>query len=172
VIVEDATRFARDLMAQELGIVALLKLGRQVFAANDDDLIVTDDPMKKAMRQMAGVFAELEKSRLVAKLRAAGDRKRAENGKCEGRKSHQEANPATVALAKAIKARGPRVSLRDVAAELEAAGHLNRNGKRYAAKSVMKMLATVSTSGTLTVPQTEPERHLNVGYIRRFPRPA
>jgi DNA invertase Pin-like site-specific DNA recombinase len=80
VIVEDATRFARDLMAQELGIVALLKLGMQVFAANGDDLTVTDDPMKKAMRQMAGVFAELEKSRLVAKLRAARDRKRAENG--------------------------------------------------------------------------------------------
>ena len=44
---------------------------------------------------VAGAFAELEKARLVAKLRGARERKRAESkrvtidgrGKCEGRKS-------------------------------------------------------------------------------------
>jgi DNA invertase Pin-like site-specific DNA recombinase len=39
------------------------------------------------MRQIAGVFAQLEKSRLVAKLKAARDRKRATGVKVEGRKS-------------------------------------------------------------------------------------
>jgi DNA invertase Pin-like site-specific DNA recombinase len=33
--------------------------------------------MKRAMRQIAGVFAELEKHRLVSKLKSARDRKRA-----------------------------------------------------------------------------------------------
>jgi DNA invertase Pin-like site-specific DNA recombinase len=69
VLVEDASRFARDLMAQELGIGLLIRLGMRVITANGDDLTVTDDAMKVAMRQIAGTFAQLEKARLVAKLR-------------------------------------------------------------------------------------------------------
>jgi hypothetical protein len=34
----------------------------------------TDDPFKLAMRQIAGAFAQLEKARLVGKLRAARER--------------------------------------------------------------------------------------------------
>ena len=48
------------------------------------------------MRQIAGSFAEYEKARLVAKLRGARERKRAESGKCEGRKSWAEINPDLV----------------------------------------------------------------------------
>jgi len=61
-----------------------------------DDLTVTDDHMKVAMRQIAGTFAQLEKARLVAKLKAARDRKREANGKCEGRKGYAEAVPETL----------------------------------------------------------------------------
>jgi DNA invertase Pin-like site-specific DNA recombinase len=73
VLVEDASRFARDLMAQELGIGVLIKLGMKVITANGDDLTETDDHMKVAMRQIAGAFSQLEKARLVAKLKAARD---------------------------------------------------------------------------------------------------
>jgi hypothetical protein len=48
------------------------------------------------MRQIAGSFAEYEKARLVAKLKAARERKRLATGKCEGRKSHAEINPEMV----------------------------------------------------------------------------
>jgi DNA invertase Pin-like site-specific DNA recombinase len=54
------------------------------------DLTVTDDHLKVAMRQIAGVFAQLEKARLVSKLKAARDRKRATGVKVEGRKSYAE----------------------------------------------------------------------------------
>jgi hypothetical protein len=37
VLVEDASRFARDLMAQELGLGVLIKLGMKVLTANGDD---------------------------------------------------------------------------------------------------------------------------------------
>src|SRR6516164_1253989 len=60
VLVEDASRFARDLMAQELGIGVLIKLGVRVLTANGDDMTETDDHMKVAMRQIAGTFAQLE----------------------------------------------------------------------------------------------------------------
>src|SRR5271157_5232555 len=53
VIVEDASRFARDLMTQELGILSLITLGVRVLTASGEDLTDTSDPMKIAMRQIA-----------------------------------------------------------------------------------------------------------------------
>jgi DNA invertase Pin-like site-specific DNA recombinase len=139
VLVEDASRFARDLMAQELGIGVLIKLGMRVLAANGDDLTEAQDPMKIAMRQIAGSFSQLEKARLVAKLKAARDRKRKANGKCEGRKSYAEGVPKTVALAKQLHGAG--LSYRKIAAELAAQGHMTRTGKPHVASAVQKMLA-------------------------------
>jgi DNA invertase Pin-like site-specific DNA recombinase len=46
------------------------------------------DPMLKAMIQVQGVFAELDKSMLVAKLRKAREAKKAKTGRCEGRKPY------------------------------------------------------------------------------------
>ena len=73
VIVEDASRFARELVTQELGILALIKRGVRVLTANGDDLTDSSDPSRKMMRQIAGSFAE--KARLVAKLKAARERR-------------------------------------------------------------------------------------------------
>ena len=92
VIVEDASRFARELVTQELGIIALIKRGVRVLTASGDDLTDSADPSRKMMRQIAGSFAEYEKARLVSKLKAARERKRAASGKCEGRKSWAEVN--------------------------------------------------------------------------------
>src|SRR3954453_4770957 len=102
VIVEDASRFARDLVTQELGILALIERGVRVLTASGDDLTNTDDPFKVAMRQIAGAFAQLEKARLVGKLKAARDRKRATGVKVEGRKSNAETRPEAVTLAKRL----------------------------------------------------------------------
>jgi len=71
VIVEDASRFARELMTQELGILALIRRGVRVLTANGDDLTDSSDPSRKMMRQIAGAFHEYEKARLVATPRAA-----------------------------------------------------------------------------------------------------
>jgi len=115
-----------------------------VLTATGEDLTQTDDPMKKAMRQIAGVFAELEKARLVSKLRAARDRKRALTGKCGGRKSHAEARPQTVALAKRLYRRNPvtgrRRSLRQIAAALAAADHVNERGAPFNPASIRSMV--------------------------------
>ena len=94
VIVEDASRFARKVIVQEPGIVTLIT--REVVcwsAAGDLELTKTDDEFKVAMRQIAAAFAQLEKARLVKKLKAARDRKRAAGEKVEGRKSIAETKP-------------------------------------------------------------------------------
>lgn len=145
VIVEDATRFARDLIAQELGIVALVNRGVTVLTASGDDLTNTSDPFKVAMRQIAGAFAQLEKARLVAKLRGARERKRATGVKVEGRKAHEEVRPEAVALAKRLRRASPktgeRMSLREISGKLAEAGHVNEAGRHFNPKSIGAMLA-------------------------------
>jgi hypothetical protein len=90
------------------------------------------------VRQVLGAIAQFEKTSLVAKLKASRDRKKAATGKCEGRKSYAEAKPETVALAKELH--GKRMSLRKIAAELAARGHLTAYGKPYVASAVQTML--------------------------------
>jgi len=70
-VVEDASRFARTLMVQEAGITTLAGLGVRVITSRGDDLTEGDDEMRVAMRQIVGVFSQLEKTRLVKKLRPA-----------------------------------------------------------------------------------------------------
>jgi DNA invertase Pin-like site-specific DNA recombinase len=140
VIVEDVTRLARDLMVQELGILALIKRGVTVLASNGDNLTSTDDPMKKAMRQIAGAFAELEKARLVDKLKAARKRKAEAGGRAVGSKSYSEKYPEAVALAKRLK-RYQKRSLAEITQDLAEAGHLTSEGKPFHRSAVHKMLS-------------------------------
>jgi hypothetical protein len=93
------------------------------------------DPL---VRQVLGAIAQFEKTSLVAKLKAARDRKRAATGKCGGRKSYGEARPEVVALAKEL--RGQRMSLRKISAELAWRGYTTASGKPYVASAIQAML--------------------------------
>ncbi|MBR1033856.1 MULTISPECIES: recombinase family protein [Bradyrhizobium] len=143
VIVEDASRFARELMTQELGILALINRGVRVLTANGDDLTDSTDPSRVMMRQIAGAFHQYEKARLVAKLKAARERKRALVGKVEGRKSWAEINPQLVKVARRLRRRSPKGghrSLRAVAEELAKLGYVNERGVQFSPSSVKSML--------------------------------
>jgi DNA invertase Pin-like site-specific DNA recombinase len=143
IIVETANRFARDLIVQETGWRYLRDAGINLIAADSPESFLNDTPTAVMIRQVQGAFAQFEKAMLVAKLKGARDRKKAETGKCGGRKSYAERNPEMVALAKKLAryaVNGRRRSLREVAAELEAAGHTS-NGKRYSATAVARMIA-------------------------------
>jgi DNA invertase Pin-like site-specific DNA recombinase len=143
VLVEDASRFARDLVAQELGLLLLIKRNVRVLTANGDDLTDTSDPSRVMMRQIAGSFAQFEKTRLVTKLRGARERIRETQGKCEGRKSYAERDPELVLAAKRLHRRSPkrhRRSLRQIARELHTMGYCNKQGAPYSASSVKSMV--------------------------------
>jgi DNA invertase Pin-like site-specific DNA recombinase len=74
------------------------------------------------MRQIAGVFAQLEKARLVSKLKGAREHKRALGLKVEGRKSYAEVRPEVVALARQLHRKRPKSgqrSLREIADEAD-----------------------------------------------------
>jgi DNA invertase Pin-like site-specific DNA recombinase len=87
------------------------------------------------VRQVLGAIAQFEKASLVAKLKAARDRKIAAGIKCGGRKSYAERDPELVAAAKVLQEERPRRSLRQISARLAEQGFTNR-GRPYAAMSV------------------------------------
>jgi hypothetical protein len=84
-------------------------------------LIRHDDDFKLA------ASCQFEKTSLVAKLKAARDRKKAATGKCGGRKSYAEARPEVVSLAKEL--RDEQCSLRQISALLAEQGYVTANGK-------------------------------------------
>jgi DNA invertase Pin-like site-specific DNA recombinase len=143
IIVETASRFARDLMVQEVGYAMLTARGIELIAADSPQSFIDDTPTARLVRQVLGAIAEFDKAMTVAKLRGARDRKRATGVKVEGRKSHAEVRPEVVAEAKRLRRKRPKGgqrSLREIADELFAAGYANMNGVPFAASSVRSML--------------------------------
>jgi DNA invertase Pin-like site-specific DNA recombinase len=140
IIVETANRFARDLIVQETGFKMLRDLGIELIAADSPAAFLDDSPTSQLIRQVLGAVAQFEKAMLVAKLKGARDRKKRLTGKCGGRKNHQELDPEVVALARKLAGRRNKPSLRSISAALAEVGHLNKNGKAYAAESVASML--------------------------------
>jgi DNA invertase Pin-like site-specific DNA recombinase len=140
ILIESPDRFARDLAVQLAGHDFLKSLGVTLVPATAPDYFLEDTPTAVLVRQVLGAIAQFEKSSLVAKLKAARDRKKAELGKCGGRKSYAEARPDTVALARQLRRELPRPSLRDLSTALHARGHVNGAGNAYSATAVKNML--------------------------------
>jgi DNA invertase Pin-like site-specific DNA recombinase len=140
IIVETANRFARDLMVQEVGFAMLRDLGIMLIAADSPASFLDDGPTSKLIRQILGAVAEFDKAMTVAKLKGARDRVRRRTGKCEGRKSYAERDPALVAAARELRAENPRMSLRKLAATLTEQGYVTLRGLPYSASAVKSML--------------------------------
>ena len=90
ILCENASRFARDVIVQELGYRELKKLNLTLIPVDAPDYFSGDSPSLTMIRQILGAVSEFEKSNLVSKLRGARERIKAEKGKCGGRKSLQE----------------------------------------------------------------------------------
>ena len=148
VLVETASRFARDVLVQETGWRFLKDRGIDLIAVDSPGAFLDDTPTSKMIRQLLGVISEFEKASTVAKLAGARRRKRIATGeKVEGRKSHAEERPDVVALAKSLARKRPggkRLTLVAISAELAARGHVNERGKPFHHKSVASMLGRAS----------------------------
>ena len=146
IIVEDPSRFARSMLAQELGVLLLNRRGIRLITARGEDLTDQSHPAANAHRQMAGLMAEYEKANTVLRLRLARERVRAERGgKCEGRKSHAELSPALVGEARRLARRSPKTgkkrSLRGIAAELVKLGYVTAQGLPLSHSTIRALVA-------------------------------
>lgn len=155
VLLENATRLARDLMVSEVILREFRDLGVQVIAADSGtDLTVgDDDPTRKLIRQVLGAVAEFEKSILVTKLRAARVRKRRATGRCEGRKpfGSRLGEEDTLARMRALyrKPRGhARMSFGKIADVLNAEKRPSRTGGPWAPQTVRQILLRSSAASS------------------------
>ena len=143
VIVEDVSRFARDQKAHILGLALLRERGVTLLSADGHNLTDDTDEMVEAMISIMAVFAQVEKKRLVKKLKAARDRRSSELGhRVEGRKGYRETNPELVREAKRLAHgnRKERLSLRAIAGRLAMQGYLTRTGNPLPAAQVKRIL--------------------------------
>jgi len=142
VLVESASRFARDLAVQIAGH-GLLKSREITLVPVDAPSHFEDEtPTCVMVRSILGAVSQFEKEALVLKLRKARDRKSAQLGRrIEGAhwlRTQPKASDDAVRAARAARAKG--LSLRAIGAELASQGFLARNGRPYSAQSVKVLL--------------------------------
>ena len=151
IIVEGLDRLAREYTVQEQLLIYLASKEVELISANTGENVteaIKADPMKKAMIQIQGVFAELEKNILVGKLRKARERKKKVEGKCEGRKSYLEISPEIVKKIKLLRRRnrkGKRRTFSQVAKELNRQGMTTMTGKPFTSNNVAVILHRVKS---------------------------
>jgi site-specific DNA recombinase len=130
IIIEKLDRLARTLMVQEATIADLQRYGFTLVSVQEPDLM-SSDPARIAFRQMMGVFAEYDKSQIVLKLKAARMRKKAQTGRCEGRKpyGYYEGEQPIIDRMAALRASG--MGFDRIAAQLNSEGLQTRMEKRW-----------------------------------------
>ena len=146
VIIEGLDRLAREYRIQETLLIYLASKGITLINARTEEDVteaIQADPMKKALIQIQGVFSELEKALLVKKLRAARERKRETEGKCEGRKNIKEVSPEVLKAIKRLRRTKPgqkRMSCNAVAQELNRLGLFTVTGRPFTGANVQSIL--------------------------------
>lgn len=145
ILCESPDRFARDLIVQLTGHDHLKALGVTLIPTSAPNHFTEETPTAVMVRQILGAIAQFDKATMIAKLKAARDRKRqATGGKVEGRRSYTERDPEMVKLARQLHRPDPNkrpISLRKVSAALAERGYVTPNGTTFSASSVASMLA-------------------------------
>jgi len=139
IIVEKLDRLARDLMVQEAAVADLRKHGFTLVSVQEPDLMATDGT-RVLVRQMMGAVAQYEKTQIVSKLRGARMRKRAKEGRCEGRKPYgfYEGETGVIDHMKAL--RGDGLGFDRIAAQMNAEGIETRTRGRWHGVMVNRIL--------------------------------
>lgn len=149
-VVEKADRLGRDLIVSEMAVRAFAEAGVSIVTA-DTGQSMTDannDPSRKLIRQVLNAVAEYERSALVAKLRAARERKRKNGGHAVGTYrfgQHPERPHEAETLARILELRKTRqdrrrASLSDIAALLNAEARTSRTGRPWTHAMVRDLL--------------------------------
>lgn len=146
ILVENASRFARDLVVQMTGHKLLHDLGYELIPVDAPNHFTDDTPTAAMVRQILGAVAQFEKAQLVAKLRGARDRKSKELGRrVEGNHGYRVDSPYLIKEAKRLARKSPKTgkakSLREIASELAQLGYTTANGRPFSASQVQRLIA-------------------------------
>lgn len=157
-IVRDLDRLARAIFVQEAVLATVWARGR-VFTATGEVLRDDpDDPYRTAMRQMAGVFAELEHRMIVKRLRDGRAAKKRAGGHSVGRPPYGwttsprgplvpvPAEQKALRLMRSMANGG--ASTREIAKALDAEGFPTKRGGEWRSNTVAQILARPTPTKT------------------------
>jgi DNA invertase Pin-like site-specific DNA recombinase len=151
-------RLARELTVQEATLAVIWRREchhcdghKHVFESASGEVMADDpdDPMRTAMRQMVGVFAQLDKNMVVKRLRDGRKAKSAEGRKAVGQYAYGYQGAGTgrerdaapddaeqAAVARIVDLRAAGESYRSIAATLDSEGLSPRKAASWSAMSV------------------------------------
>ena len=144
-------RLARKLTIQEAALAQVWRHGGRVVACDQGEVEKDDpdDPIRTAMRQMMGVFGQLERAMIVARLKRGREMKRSAGGYAAGRppyglrtdRGSLVASPdeqEAIKLARRLKKKG--LSYRQIAERLQAEGLHPRSGGSWHPPMVSRLV--------------------------------
>ena len=144
ILTENASRFARHMVIQEMGFRELKKLSIQLIPVDAPDYFTGDSPSLNMIRQILGAVSEFEKSNLVSKLRGARERMKAKTGKCEGRKNLKELMGDTtfISMIKQVKSlRKHTKTYASIAGVLASKGYVQpQTGRPFNQSQIMRLI--------------------------------
>jgi DNA invertase Pin-like site-specific DNA recombinase len=166
VIVEALDRLARSYATQEKLLSLLVSKGITLISANTGENVTEafmGDPMRRALVQIQGIFAELDKNLIISKLSKARERIKKEgrregaklyspdpvlNKRVEGRKpyGHRPGEQQILNLMLDMYIQGKTVT--EIAGVLNRAGRKPRTGERWHPATVGKILRRVNVGGS------------------------
>jgi DNA invertase Pin-like site-specific DNA recombinase len=144
-------RLARALTVQEAALAIVWRLGASVFTADAGEVLPDDpdDPMRTAIRQVFGVFAELDRKMVTKRLRdgraakadagrkAVGAYAYGYRGAGKGRERDAAPDQAEqVAVLRIVEMRRGGASYRQIVAVLEAEGLRPRRAEHWSSAAV------------------------------------
>lgn len=149
-VVEKADRLGRDLIVSEMAVRAFAEAGVSIVTA-DTGQSLTDadnDPSRKLIRQVLNAVAEYERSALVAKLRAARERKRRSGGHSVGcyrfgehpERPHEADTLERIRELKRTRQGRRKIPLGEIAALLNQEGRASRTGREWSAAMVRDLV--------------------------------
>lgn len=151
ILAPNLDRIARELTVQEAILAYVWALGGRVFTADHGEHLEDDedDPMRTAMRQMRGVFHQLDRGLIRKRLRDGRNAKAAAGGyafgappfgkRAEGGGLVDDTEEEkTKAIAKALRTQG--LSYRAIAVKLEELGRPAKRGGKWHPGTVARLL--------------------------------
>lgn len=149
VLVESLDRLAREYRIQETLLIYLAAKGIDLVNARTGENVtqaIQADPLKKALVQIQGVFAELEKSQLVRRLRKARAKAKQERGRCEGRLPYgstpdeKHVIDRIRAMRRTRRNKTPGMTLQAIADRLNAEGVPTQAGRQWTPTQISRAL--------------------------------
>lgn len=153
-VVTSLDRLARQMTQQEGVLAEVWNSGARVFSLGDGGEVLEDDPddpVRTAVRQMRGVFAQLERGLIRQRMLKGKKEKTAQGGYVGGAppfgyESDHRGNLLPDAamqrtLARIGELHGTGKSLREIIAALDAEGLQPRSGGRWYPASVARIIA-------------------------------